>query len=79
MESHSALKNKIVKFTSKLKGLETTILSEVTQPQKRKVTCFLSFVDFNCSPSDMCVSFGIHKEARKLLRHNRERLSIGKR
>lgn len=77
-ESHPALNNKVVKFTSKRTELKTTILSEVTQPQKRKVTCFLLFADFSCDYSGMCASFGMHTEARRLWRDSRGRLSIGR-
>jgi hypothetical protein len=41
-------KNEILSFTGKWMELENIILSEVTQVQKTKVACFLSYVEDRC-------------------------------
>lgn len=58
--------NKTMKFTSKVMEFEAIILSKELKPQKRYIMCFLPFVDTSFDSSDMCVSFGICTEARKL-------------
>jgi hypothetical protein len=46
MEYYSAIKkNEIILFTSKWMELENIMVSEVSQEQKTKVTCFLSYVE----------------------------------
>jgi hypothetical protein len=47
MEFYSATKkNEILSFVCKWMELENIILSEVSQDQKAKVTCFLSYVEY---------------------------------
>jgi hypothetical protein len=47
MEFYSATKkNEIFSFASKWIELENIILSEVSQAQKAKITCFPSYVDY---------------------------------
>jgi hypothetical protein len=47
MEFYSAIKNnEILSFAHKWMELENIILSEVSQVQKPKATCFLSYVEY---------------------------------
>jgi hypothetical protein len=47
MEFYSALKNnEILSFAGKYMELENIILSEVSQVQKAKKSCFLSYVEY---------------------------------
>jgi hypothetical protein len=47
MEFYSALRmNEILSFAGKWVELENIILSEVSQVQRAKVTCFLSYVEY---------------------------------
>jgi hypothetical protein len=47
MEFYSATKkNEILSFTSKWMELEITILTEISQAQKARITCSPSYADF---------------------------------
>jgi hypothetical protein len=48
MEFYSATKNEILSFTGKWVELENIVLSEVSQAQKAKAKCSLSYVDYRC-------------------------------
>lgn len=60
-------KNKIMKFTEKWMKLETITISEATYSQKIN-TYFLSYMGISFQYSDMCISFVIFIEIRKLMR-----------
>jgi hypothetical protein len=46
IEFYSATKNEILSFTGKWMQLEKIILSEVSQAQKAKPACSMSFVEY---------------------------------
>jgi hypothetical protein len=46
MESYSAKKNEILSLAGKWIELDNIILREISQVQKSKSTCFLSYVEY---------------------------------
>jgi catabolite regulation protein CreA len=46
MEFYTATKKEILSFATKLLELDNIIVNEVSQAQRPKVTCFLSYVDY---------------------------------
>jgi hypothetical protein len=74
MEFYSATKkNKILSFTSKWMEVENIILIEVSQGQKSKITCSLSYVDYIPKISTVILLDMVIQEEENVHGKNRER------
>lgn len=62
--------HEIMKLTHKWIEVERVILSDTAQTQKDNCHTFYLFVDVGFESLDMCISFGIPIEARKLVKRH---------